>query len=106
MIRIPTLAVGAMLGLGALGASTTASGGVHVAVGIGLPAVVTPAVVAAPAVVPAPAVVAARPPVVLTGPVVAVHPPVYYGTPFYSHPRVVVGWRPGYVVRGGYHWHR
>ncbi len=106
MSRIPTPVLYAALGLAALGASNLASAGAHV--GIGLPLVVpTAVVVARPALIPAPAVVTVPSPVVITRPLVVAYPPVgYYGFPVTAYPRVVVGWRPGYVVRGGHHWHR
>ena len=106
MVRVPTLVLGATLGLAGLGVSNAASAGVHFGIGIGLPI---------PAVVAAPPVVVASAPVVAPAPVVA-YPPVaygYYGPGYYgpyyhgyrAYPRAVVGWHPGYAYRGGY-WHR
>lgn len=96
MVRLPTLVLGATLGLAGLGVSSAASAGVHFAVGIGLPL----PVVAAPVVV--------APPVVAPAPVVAYPPVAYYGPHYYgyrAYPRVIAGWHAGYGYRGGY-WHR
>lgn len=103
MIRLPTLVLGATLGLAAMGLSATASAGVRVGVNVGLP-IVAPV----PVVAVGPAVVAYRPAPYYYG-------PRFYGAPYYGHyyrPGYGYaygrsgGWHAGYGFRDGHTWHR
>jgi hypothetical protein len=84
---IRTLGVVTLIGMASLALPFSAqAGGVHVSVGVGVPAVVAPAPVIvqqAPVVVPQPVIVQRAPVIVTEPPVVVAEPRVVYGYPSY-----------------------